>query len=118
MYYDCAPYNGTAILPVSGQRTTFTGSDAWLKALSYKDLFDDAVAYRRCGFRHLFLILRMVIAEANLRTNRPIRFGSCPNLGLLDTLRGEAKTKRPEKSLLSLFKYTPNLSVIECLQPD
>jgi len=39
MYYDCAPYNGTAILPVSGQRTTFTGSDAWLKALSYKDLF-------------------------------------------------------------------------------
>jgi uncharacterized LabA/DUF88 family protein len=39
MYYDCAPYNGTAILPVSGQRKTFTGSDAWLKALSYKDLF-------------------------------------------------------------------------------
>ncbi|MGC9950727.1 MAG: NYN domain-containing protein [Bryobacteraceae bacterium] len=36
MYYDCAPYNGTAILPVSGQRTTFTGSDAWLKTLSYR----------------------------------------------------------------------------------
>jgi len=39
MYYDCAPFNGSAILPVSGQRTTFAGSDAWLKALSYKDLF-------------------------------------------------------------------------------
>ncbi len=39
MYYDCAPYNGTAVLPVSGQSTTFTGSDAWLKTLSYKDLF-------------------------------------------------------------------------------
>jgi uncharacterized LabA/DUF88 family protein len=39
MYYDCAPYNGTAILPVSGQKKTFVGSDAWLKTLSYKDLF-------------------------------------------------------------------------------
>jgi hypothetical protein len=39
MYYDCAPYSGTAILLVSGQKTEFTGSDAWLKKLSYKDLF-------------------------------------------------------------------------------
>lgn len=39
MYYDCAPYNGTAVLPVSGPKTTFTGNDAWLKTLSYKDLF-------------------------------------------------------------------------------
>jgi uncharacterized LabA/DUF88 family protein len=39
MYYDCAPYTGSAILPVSGQRTTFAGSDAWLKTLSYKDPF-------------------------------------------------------------------------------
>lgn len=39
MYYDCAPYNGNPVLPVSGQRATFEGSDAWLKMLSYKDLF-------------------------------------------------------------------------------
>ncbi len=39
MYYDCAPFNGTAIQPVSGTQRTFTGSDAWLKKLSYKDLF-------------------------------------------------------------------------------
>ena len=34
MYYDCAPFNGSAILPVSGQKKTFTGSDTWLKDLS------------------------------------------------------------------------------------
>jgi uncharacterized LabA/DUF88 family protein len=39
MYYDCAPFSGKATLPVSGQTTTFSGSDAWLKILSYKDLF-------------------------------------------------------------------------------
>jgi len=39
MYYDCAPFNGTATLPVSGSAKTFVGSDAWLKTLSYKDLF-------------------------------------------------------------------------------
>jgi hypothetical protein len=39
MYYDCAPYNGNATLPVSGDRKTFTGTDAWLKELSYRDLF-------------------------------------------------------------------------------
>jgi len=39
MYYDCAPFTGATILPVSGSTKTFTGSDAWLKELSYKDLF-------------------------------------------------------------------------------
>jgi uncharacterized LabA/DUF88 family protein len=39
MYYDCAPFNGSAILPVSGSRKTFVGNDEWLKKLSYKDLF-------------------------------------------------------------------------------
>ena len=39
MYYDCPPFNGTAILPVSGNKKAFAGSDAWLKTLSYKDLF-------------------------------------------------------------------------------
>jgi uncharacterized LabA/DUF88 family protein len=39
MYYDCPPFSGKATLPVSGQTKTFAGSDAWLKELSYKDLF-------------------------------------------------------------------------------
>ena len=39
MYYDCAPFKGTARLPVSGGTQTFAGNDAWLKDLSYKDLF-------------------------------------------------------------------------------
>ena len=39
MYYDCAPFSGSAIQPVSGVRRVFTGSDEWLKRLSYKDLF-------------------------------------------------------------------------------
>jgi hypothetical protein len=36
MYCDRAPFDGTAILPVSGNKKVFTGSDAWLKTLSYK----------------------------------------------------------------------------------
>jgi hypothetical protein len=32
LYYDCAPYNGAAILPVSGQPKTYTASDKWLHA--------------------------------------------------------------------------------------
>jgi uncharacterized LabA/DUF88 family protein len=39
LYYDCAPYNGTVKLPVSGLPYTFTGSDAWLRDLSRRDLF-------------------------------------------------------------------------------
>jgi uncharacterized LabA/DUF88 family protein len=39
MYYDCAPFNGSAILPVSGNKKNFNGNDEWLKKLSYKDLF-------------------------------------------------------------------------------
>jgi uncharacterized LabA/DUF88 family protein len=39
LYYDCAPYNGKAKLPVSGQQETFKGSDAWLRTLAAKDLF-------------------------------------------------------------------------------
>lgn len=39
LYYDCAPYEGTAILPVSGQRKTFSGDDSWLHELAQKDLF-------------------------------------------------------------------------------
>jgi hypothetical protein len=37
MYYNRSPFSGSAILPV--KRTTFAGSDTWLKELSYKDLF-------------------------------------------------------------------------------
>ena len=39
LYYDCAPYNGQAKLPVSGNMHNFTGSDQWLTDLSRKDLF-------------------------------------------------------------------------------
>ena len=39
LYYDCAMYSGTVKLPVSGASHTFTSSDAWLHALSHKDLF-------------------------------------------------------------------------------
>jgi len=39
LYYDCAPYEGTAILPVSGKPKTFYGNDAWMHELSKKNLF-------------------------------------------------------------------------------
>jgi uncharacterized LabA/DUF88 family protein len=39
LYYDCAPYGGTVKLPVSGSSHTFSSNDAWLHALSHKDLF-------------------------------------------------------------------------------
>ena len=39
LYYDCAPYNGTQRLPVSGTDRVFTGSDRWLNDLAAKDLF-------------------------------------------------------------------------------
>ena len=39
LYYDCAQYGGTVKLPVSGSSHTFVSNDAWLHALSYKDLF-------------------------------------------------------------------------------
>lgn len=39
LYYDCAPYKGSARLPVSGEKKEFSGSDAWLRRLAEKDLF-------------------------------------------------------------------------------
>ncbi len=39
LYYDCAPYNGKAKLPVSGAEHTFVGKDDWLKQLAAKDYF-------------------------------------------------------------------------------
>ena len=39
LYYDCAPYSGTAKLPVSGNLHTFSGSDKWLEELACKNLF-------------------------------------------------------------------------------
>ena len=39
LYYDCPPYEGEAVLPVSGIKKQFTGSDKWLHQLSHKDLF-------------------------------------------------------------------------------
>jgi len=39
LYYDCARYSGTVKQPVSGTDLIFQSSDAWLHALSHKDLF-------------------------------------------------------------------------------
>jgi uncharacterized LabA/DUF88 family protein len=39
LYYDCAPFVGSAKLPVSGSIHHFTGSDHWLRELAAKDLF-------------------------------------------------------------------------------
>jgi len=39
LYYDCAPYNGSAVQPVSGTKKTFTGSDKWLHDIASLDLF-------------------------------------------------------------------------------
>lgn len=38
-YYDCAPYTGSARLPVSRTPHQFSGSSAWLNELASKDLF-------------------------------------------------------------------------------
>lgn len=38
LYYDCAPFRGEVPLPVSGDRTSFQGSDSWLKDLASRDL--------------------------------------------------------------------------------
>ena len=39
LYYDCAPFNGSVSLPVSGQPHQFEGSDHWLRHLAAKNLF-------------------------------------------------------------------------------
>ncbi len=39
LYYECALYQGTVKQPVSGMDLVFKTSDAWLHALSHKDLF-------------------------------------------------------------------------------
>lgn len=39
LYYDCAPFRGTALLPVSGVEKSFTGSDRWLHEIAAPDLF-------------------------------------------------------------------------------
>ena len=39
LYYDCAPYQGSLRLPVSGQRQEFAGSDEWLRQLAAKRQF-------------------------------------------------------------------------------
>ena len=39
LYYDCPPFEGEAVQPVSGTKKAFSGSDQWLHELSRKDLF-------------------------------------------------------------------------------
>ncbi len=36
LYYDCAPYQGSPKLPVSGERRNFQSADGWLKVLAAK----------------------------------------------------------------------------------
>ncbi len=56
LYYDCAPFEGTATLPVSGQKQTFQGSDAWLHELARKDL----IAVRRGVLKFRGFILKQI----------------------------------------------------------
>lgn len=39
LYYDCSPFVGRVLLPVSGTEQQFTGSDRWLHELAALDLF-------------------------------------------------------------------------------
>jgi uncharacterized LabA/DUF88 family protein len=39
LFYDCPPYNGAAVQPVSGTPRNFTGNATWLHQLARKDLF-------------------------------------------------------------------------------
>lgn len=39
LYYDCAPYNGTVHLPVSGNQKVYDKSPAWLDDLASRNLF-------------------------------------------------------------------------------
>ncbi len=39
LYYDCAPFIGKVILPVSGMEKEFAGSDRWLHEIAALDLF-------------------------------------------------------------------------------
>ncbi|MDQ2834114.1 MAG: NYN domain-containing protein [Acidobacteriota bacterium] len=39
LYYDCAPYVGSAVQPVSGLPREFSGSDRWLHEIAALDLF-------------------------------------------------------------------------------
>lgn len=39
LYYDCAPFEGKAKLPVSGKQREFKSNDSWLRQLACKDLF-------------------------------------------------------------------------------
>ncbi len=39
LYYDCAPYIGKVLLPVSGVEKQFAGSDRWLHEMAALDLF-------------------------------------------------------------------------------
>jgi uncharacterized LabA/DUF88 family protein len=39
LYYDCAPFNGTVQMPVSGADKIFDKQDSWLRSLAARDLF-------------------------------------------------------------------------------
>lgn len=64
LYYDCAPFNGTVSLPVSGREREFSKSDEWLHQLSHRELF--AVRLGVLKFRG-FKPRRIPINHAQLR---------------------------------------------------
>ncbi len=64
LYYDCAPYNGTVKLPVSGKDQIFNKSGVWLNELAAKDLF--AVRLGVLNFRG-FVPKRIPISPATLK---------------------------------------------------
>lgn len=39
LYYDCAPFKGARVKPISGNEHVFDGVDAWLHDLASRDLF-------------------------------------------------------------------------------
>jgi len=63
LYYDCAPYTGSAIQPVSGAPRNFTGSDKWL---------DDLATY------NLFAVRRGVLKFRGFKRNSKVVPGKAP----------------------------------------
>lgn len=63
LYYDCAPFNGTVKLPVSGKTWEMNDSGTWLDQLAERDLF--AVRRGSLKFRG-FIPKRIPVAPATL----------------------------------------------------
>lgn len=60
-YYDCAPFTGSAKLPISRTPNQFTGSSGWLHDLASRDLF--AVRLGVLKFRGFVLASRPALGQ-------------------------------------------------------